>query len=216
MGLLSLVVATLSVAANPVKALGQGYEAFSAGEYSKAARTLAGLDGKLPRTRDYALYLAAESEFYAGRPARARALFATLATDNDSRFAAVAPWRVADCLWAEGRKSDAGAAYHKLLPKPPPGIDAVVARFHLAELAAPADAAKLFHEIHLEHPTHPLAAEAERRAGEVESADAGAEPQAPAADLKARLRRAGLLVEKRHHKEAIAELEAMTNLTPEL
>ena len=222
MALLPLVVATLSAAASPVKALGQGYEAYAAGDYSKAARTLAGLDGKLPRTRDYALYLAAESEFYAGRPARARTLFATLATDKDSRFAAVAPWRVADCLWAEGKKPDAGVAYRKLVAKPAPGIDAVVARFHLAELAAPADAAKLFHEIAVEHPAHPLAAEAERRAGAGDGNGDGGEAgevkaTAPAAplDTKARLRRAAVLADKKHYKEAIAELEAMTGLTPD-
>lgn len=220
MALLSLLAATLSVAAaNPVKALGQGYQAFAAGEYPKAAKTLAGLDGKLPRTRDYALYLAAESEFYAGRPARARALFATLATDKESRFAAVAPWRVADCLWAEGKRTDAGAAYRKLLgPKPPPGIDPVVARFHLAELAEPADASKLFGEIHVEHPAHPLAVEAERRAGAEEATEPVSTPtatRAPVLDVKARLRRAGILADKKHFKEAIAELEALTDLTPE-
>jgi soluble lytic murein transglycosylase len=215
MGLLSLAVATLTVAANPVTVLGQGYRAFAAGEYPQAAKLLAGADARLPRTRDYALYLAAESEFYAGRPARARALFSSLASEKDSRFAPVAPWRVADCLWAEGRKSEAGAAYKKLLPKPPPGIDAVVAQFHLAELAPPADAPGLFHDIHVEHPAHPLAIEAGRRVGA--AADAEATPAAPVlTDPKARLRRAALLADKKHFKEAIAELEAMTNLTPEL
>jgi soluble lytic murein transglycosylase len=214
MALLSLAFATLAVA-TPVKDLGQGYRAYAAGDYARAAKTLTGLEAKLPRTRDYVLYLAAESEFYAGRPARARALFSSLASDKDSRFAPVAPWRVADCLWAEGRKSEAGAAYKKLLPKPPAGIDPVVAQFHLAELAEPADAPRLFHEINVEHPAHPLAAEAGRRAGAAVETDG--QPEAPVlADPKARLRRASLLADKKHYKEAIAELEAMTNLPPEL
>jgi soluble lytic murein transglycosylase len=213
MALLPLVVATLSVAA-PVKTLSQGYQAYTAGEYAKAAKTLAGLEAKLPRNRDYALYLAAESEFYAGRPARARALWASLVNDKDSRFAAVAPWRVADCLWAEGRRADAGAAYKKLLPKPPPGIDPVVAKFHLAELASPEDAPKLFHDIHVEYPAHPLATEAGQRAGGEARSD-GQETPPPLADPKARLRRAALLADKKHYKEAIAELEAMTNLPPD-
>jgi soluble lytic murein transglycosylase len=215
MALLSLAFATLTVAANPVAVLGQGYQAFAAGDYRKAAKTLAGLEARLPRNRDYALYLAAESELYAGRPARARSLFGVLANEKDSRFALLAPWRVADCLWAEGRKSEAGAAYKKLLPKPPPGVDPVVAKFHLAELASPEDAPKLFHDIHVEHPTHPLAAEAGQRAGTEPDDEEPEKAPPPLADPKARLRRAALLADKKHYKEAIAELEAMTNLTPD-
>jgi soluble lytic murein transglycosylase len=214
MAVVSLFLATLSVAANPVASLGEGHRAFAAGEYAKAARTLTGLEAKLPRTRDYALYLAAESEFYAGRPARARALFATLGNEKDSRFAAVAPWRVADCLWAEGKRTEAGVAYRKLPAKAPPGVDPVVAQFHLAELAAPADAARLFHEIDVEHPAHPLATEAGRRAGAVAEAQ---QAPAPAGDPKARLRRAQLLADGKHLKEAIAELEALpATLPPDL
>jgi tetratricopeptide (TPR) repeat protein len=116
MVLLSLLVATLPLAAAaPIAQLSAGHQAYRAGQYQKAARLLAGLPAKLPRTRDYALYFAAESEFYAGRLARARALFDQLADERDSRFAALAPWRVADCLWAEGRKAEAAAAYRKLL-----------------------------------------------------------------------------------------------------
>lgn len=216
MALVSLVVATLSVVVHPVKALDQGHKAFTAGEYPKAARLLAGLDAKLPRTRDYALYLAAESEFYAGRPARARALFAELVNEKDSRFAPVAPWRVADCLWAEGRKADAGAAYRKLVAKPPPGVDAVVARFRLAELAPPAEAGRMFREIHVEHPAHPLAAEASLRAGPEPAEPADDPREAKEREPRARLRRAAVLAGKKHYKEAIAELEALENLPPEL
>jgi soluble lytic murein transglycosylase len=216
MALLSLLAATLTVVATPVKVLDQGQRAFAAGRYAEAARLLAGAEQKLPRTRDYALYLAAESEFYAGRPARARALYTTLIAEKDSRFAPVAPWRVADCLWAEGRKADAGAAYRKLVSKPPPGVDVVVARFHLAELASPADAAKLFHEIHVEHPAHPLAAEADKRAGAAPEAAAEDPAQDKQREPKARLRRAAVLADKKHNKEAIAELEALEKLPPEL
>ena len=205
------LLAALPLSVGPVAELKRGQQAFWAGQYDKAARTLTGLPPRLPRTRDYALYLGGESEFYAGRPARARALFALLAAERDSRFAPMAPWRVADCLWAEGRKPEAVAAYRRLLAAPAPGadVDLVVAKFRVAQLAAPAEADKLFRQIHGEHPAHPLAAEAARRAGP----DASPR-QSPGGDPRARLRRAGLLVGGRHVEEAIAELEALPAALP--
>jgi soluble lytic murein transglycosylase len=209
LALLPLVVAALPLAAAPVAELNRGQKAFWAGQYEKAARTLTGLPARLPRTRDYVLYLGGESEFYAGRPARARALFAQLAAERESRFAPLAPWRVADCLWAEGRKAEAVVAYRRLLAAPPAGVDAVVARFRIAQLAGPAEAGKLLRDIHREHPAHPLAAEA------AQGAEPDASPQPTrGADPRARLRRAALLVEGRHVEEAIAELEALPAALP--
>jgi soluble lytic murein transglycosylase len=223
MVLLSLLAATLPLAAAaPVADLGRGVQAFRAGDYRKAAGLLAPLPARLPRSRDHVLYLAAESEFYAGRPERARPLFEQLAAERDSRFAPLAPWRVADCLWSEGRQADAGAAYRKLLASPPAGVDAVVARFRLAELAPPDEAPALFHKIHVEHPAHPLAAEAGLRSGPAEAEPAAAPPAAepaaprPPLEPKARLRRAAVLAESKQYPEAIAELEALPpDLPPE-
>lgn len=91
------------------------YRAFSAGRYAESAGTLDRLAPRLPRSRDYVLFLAGESAFYAGRAQRARALFEELARAKSSRLAAVGAWRAGDCLWAEGRKAEAVAAYRKLL-----------------------------------------------------------------------------------------------------
>ena len=50
--------------------LRKGHTAFRAGDYAGAAKLLAGLAPRLPRVRDYVLYFAGESEFFAGNPAR--------------------------------------------------------------------------------------------------------------------------------------------------
>jgi soluble lytic murein transglycosylase-like protein/predicted negative regulator of RcsB-dependent stress response len=202
---LTLLLGALPLAASdPLGQLARGYQSFAAGDYQKAARTLDGLHRRVPRVRDYALYFQAESEFFAGRLASARALFVELSGDTESRFAEIAPWRVADCLWMEGRKSEAAESYRRLLAKPPSTVDVVVARFRVAEVADPAVAGPLFRQIHAEHPAHPLAAEAARRV----------EPEAPpdqavGTDPRTRLQRAARLVAGRRFEDAVAELEAL-------
>jgi soluble lytic murein transglycosylase len=197
-----------------IRELDRGQQAFWAGQYERAARTLAGLERRMPRVRDHVLYLAAESELYAGRPARARELFSEVAAERDSRFAPQSPWRVADCLWAEGRKDEAAAAYRRLLAASvPAGVDPVVARFHVAEQAPAVEAGKLFRQIHVDSPAHPLAIEASRLAG---PADDPSEAPAPG-DPRARLRRAAVLLDRRHVDDAIRELEGLPReLPPEL
>jgi soluble lytic murein transglycosylase len=205
MALVSFLVAVLPLAASaPLEGLARGHQAFAAGDYEKAAKALSGLPRRLPRVRDYALYLQAESEFFAGRVASARALFAELSEEKDSRFAEIAPWRVADCLWAEGRKSEAVTSYRRLLARPPAGVDPVVARFRVAELAPAAEAGRLFEQIHAEHPAHPLAEEAAKKTRPPAAAeeDGGTDP-------RTRLRRAARLVEGRRFEEAVAELETL-------
>jgi soluble lytic murein transglycosylase len=236
--------------------LRRGHEAFREGEYAEAARRLGGgLEARLPRSQDYVLFLAAEAEFYAGRPARARALFERLAGLRASRFAPEAPWRVADCLWEEGNRAAAVAAYRRLLapapaakpvrPKkgaPPPEparkpvkpfVDPVVARFRLAEAATGAEARRLFSQVLVEYPAHPLAAEAERRLGALPGAppptgataaapDATPSPPSPGptpagspVSPDERLRRARRLAEGKNFAEAVAELEALPADLPE-
>ncbi len=97
-----------------------GHQAFRAGDYERAARLLDGLPARLPHTRDYVLYLQAESEFYAGRAARARKLFEELAGQTRSPLRTAAAYRAADCRWTEGDHAGAAAAYRKLLG---PGAD---------------------------------------------------------------------------------------------
>ena len=208
-------------------ALERGHRAFQAGEYREAARALDGLAARLPRNADYAQYLAAESEFYAGAPARARALFQALGRRRGSRFTALAPWRAADCLWAEGKRAEAVTAYRKLLgPRngrnAPDAVDTVVARFRVAERAPAAEGRRQLWQIHVDSPAHPLSAEAAKRAGGPPAGAASATAAASAAtesgiEPRERLRRASLLAEGKHYDEAIAELGKMTGaLPPEL
>jgi soluble lytic murein transglycosylase len=133
----------------------RGHQAFRSGEYDQAAKLLDGLPARLPHTRDYVLYVAAESEFYAGRAARARKLFEQLAALPRSPLKLAAAYRVADCRWTEGDHAGAATAYRKLLgpnaegagasrsrnekttaplvaPPGTPPPDPVVARFRIA------------------------------------------------------------------------------------
>lgn len=197
--------------------LAAGHRAFRAGQYPEALRRLAALPGRLPHARDYILYLAAESAFYAGEAPRARALFSALARERGSRFAAIAAWRMADCLWTEGRRDDAARAYRKLLGKTPAAGDTVVARFRVAERSGRQEAERLFRRIHIESPAHPLAEDAERRArsagvlGTAVSANASRDAQiAP----RERLRRAARLAEDKRWQEALAELDRLSGDLP--
>jgi soluble lytic murein transglycosylase len=195
--------------------LARGHRLFLAGDYREAARVLDGLAPRLPHSGDYATYFAAESTFYAGDPARARALFETLAKQRASRFAAVAPWRVADCLWAEGRRVEAVVAYRRLATRPiAGGVDAVVARFRVSELAPAVDQPRLFRQIHLDFPAHPLAEVAARRSGG--PATAGERQPALAAGPEPRelLQRAALLADGKHYDEALAELDRLPGELP--
>ena len=110
---------------------GRAVDAYRAGDYDEAAKQLRGLPARLPRVRDHVLYLAGESEFFAGRPKDALALFRQLERDKAARLAALAPYRVADCLWASGDRAGAVAAYRRLLgnsaegERPSPKLDRV-------------------------------------------------------------------------------------------
>jgi len=201
-----LLLSLLWSGATPIAELEKGRRAFAAGEYREAVKTLDGLAAKLPRTGDYALYVLAESQFYAGEPGRARATFEALGKQRASRLAPVAAWRVADCLWAEGKRSEAGNAYRKVLRGSAPALaDPVVARFRLAQLASGDEARRLFRQIHVDSPAHPLADEADRLAGG--PAPTGA--TVPTADPRERLKRAVLLAEGKHYQEAIDELDKL-------
>jgi soluble lytic murein transglycosylase len=212
--LAATLAASTGEAHSAVADLARGYRAFVAGEYQEAARALDGLAARLPRNGDYALYLAAESEFYAGAPARARPLFEALGRQRSSRFAPLAPWRVADCLWAEGKQKEAVAGYRRLAAgRTPAGIDPVVARFRVTELAPSAEQRRLYREIHVGYPAHPLADVAGRRAAGPTAGEghpAGAEPEP-----RERLQRAALLAEGRHYDEALAELDRLPAQLPE-
>jgi soluble lytic murein transglycosylase len=211
--------------------------AFRAGEYDKAAHALPALGEALPRNRDYYLYFLGESQFYTGAYAKARAAFADLSKLHDSRFAATAPARVADCLWMEGKREEAAAAYRKLLGGKP-AFDLAVARFRLAEVQAEAvarakddkngkdngkdnqvakdAAARTFVQLHVDFPAHPLGALAGKRAALLAPA-ATNQPAASEPTPSERLQRAATLSKSHHWQEALDELALLpTSLPPEL
>lgn len=218
--------------------LRKGHTAFRAGDYAGAAKLLTGLAPKLPRVRDYVLYFAGESEFFAGNPARARTLFSELERQKSSRLQPLAAFRVADCLWTEGDRKEAVTRYRKLLgasaegEKPSErlsrtranqaaavgnvGPDVAVARYRVALMLEEKDkdrAARAFRAIHVEFPAHPLASEALARATTLAPAPATAATTSDTATPEERLRRAERLAEDRLFDAAVAELGKLSGVT---
>jgi soluble lytic murein transglycosylase len=203
--------------------LAHGFLALRAGDYHESARRLEGLPQRLPRNRDYALYLLGESLFYDGSYARARAAFSELAKLRSSRFAGIAAWRVADCQWMQGEQSEAAAGYQRLLTQKTPGTDPALAHFRLAEFAAEKtalqagttaqDARRLYLQVHLDFPSHPLAAEAVKRAAGL-GAPAAAPAELATLSPHERLRRADKLADGREYQAALDELALLPATLP--
>jgi soluble lytic murein transglycosylase len=224
-GMLTAPLALLLVAAAPTPSpakerLAFALNAFRQGEYAQSARALSALPGALPKNHDYYLYFLGESQFYAGDYGKARSTFVRLGRSRASRFAAVAPWRVADCLWMEGQRSVAAAAYRKVVRGT--GGDAAIARFRMAEVQAEmahgraseaAAAGRAFMQIHVEFPAHPLAAEAGRRAALLLPPQPGKTARAEPSPRE-RLRRAATLSDGRHWQEALDELALLPSTLP--
>ncbi|MGB8294912.1 MAG: transglycosylase SLT domain-containing protein [Polyangia bacterium] len=223
LGVCIALAAAAPPARGPVADLARGFQALRAGDFHESARALDGLAQKLPRNRDYVLYLLGEGLFYDGSYAKARAAFSELAKLRPSRFAGVAPWRAADCQWMQGQRKDAAEAYRRLLAGKTPGTDPAVARFRLAEFAAEKAASQggaaaeearhLFLQVHLDFPAHPLAAEAAKRAA-VLSAPTAAAPEAAVFSPRERLHRAEKLAEGREYQAALDELALLPAALP--
>jgi soluble lytic murein transglycosylase len=216
-----------AAAKTPIAELARGYAAFRAGDYAEAKRALSAAAGHGLRVDDWAVFFLAESEFYDGEYAAARARFERLA-HGKGRPAELAPARVADCLWREGDHAKAGRAYAAVVKTAGAHanafVDVGVARFHLAELADerdPAAGRRQFLALAKDLPAHPLADEALRRAAPPVAATPTS-PEAGPADALApedRLRRAETLTRDRHWDEALVELgklPAGDNLPPAL
>jgi soluble lytic murein transglycosylase len=221
---LALTAAAPAQTREPAGAFADAVAAFRAGDYVKAARTLPTLGDALPRNRDYYLYFLGESQFYAGAYAKAGATFSELGKLRDSRFAAVSPWRAADCLWMEDKRAEAATAYRKLLAGKA-AADTAVARFRLAEVQAEAAAhssgkrgvmeaaARVFMQIHIDFPAHPLGIEAGKRAAEPAPAATTAAAKTEPAPQE-RLQRAATLSQGHHWQEALDELARLPAVLP--
>jgi len=229
--LIVLAASAATRARMPADAFTEALAAFRAGEYDKAARALPALGDALPKNKDYYLYFLGESQFYASAYAKARATFTELGKQHDSRFTAIAPARVADCLWMEGKREEAAATYRRLLGGKPT-FDQAVARFRVAEVQAEAAAhapdhksngksatdaaARAFMQIHVDFPAHPLGIEAGRRAALLSPATAD-QPAASEPTPAERLQRAATLSKSHRWQEALDELELLpATLPPEL
>jgi soluble lytic murein transglycosylase len=215
----------LLLAAAPLPAGADGsavaLTAFRQDDYRAAVRALPSLGRALPKNRDYYLYFLGESHFYSGDYNKARAAFTDLATLRDSRFAALAPWRVADCLWLEGKRGEAAAAYRKVVSGK--GGDPAVARFRIAEVEAEslagrdrseaAAAARAFMQIHVDFPAHPLGIEAGLRAARLAPTSPGEQARSEPSPSE-RLQRAATLSKSRHWQEALDELARLPPALP--
>jgi len=205
-----------------VSELSKGYAFYRVGDYHAAVQALRTAVGKDMRSKDWALFILAESQFYEGEYRAARETFEKVAKGH-GRPAEMAPFRIADCLWMEGDRAKAAASYGRLAKtaKPRSG-DVALARFRIAEAAADRDrdgARKQFLAIARDFPAHPLADEALRRIGGATPSTPTQTPTPTMADLPPadRLKRAESLSKDRHWDEALAELAKLpATLTPEL
>ncbi len=223
MSAVSLALVFLMVAPSksrgPADDLGGALAAFRRGDYAKAASGFAASRGALEKNQDYLLHFSAESAFYAGDYPKAASAFDRLAKLRDSRFAAMAAWRAADCLWMQGKRREAAAVYRKLLGAKGPA-DQAVGRYRVAEVlaedalakddrtkdkAAVAAAARAFMQIHVDFPAHPLGVAAGKRAAELAPGGVATEARSEPSPQE-RLQRAAALSKSRHWQEAIDEL----------
>ena len=217
--------------AKPPSNLARGFAAYRAGEYHDATKALRTALGEKLRNEDWAAFLLGESAFYDGDYRAARAAFERASHAHGGRPGAMAPFRIADCLWMEGDRAAAAKAYAGLVKKATPTTgDVVLARFRIAEAAAahdPAAAKKQLLAIARDYPAHPLGDEALRRAGApatpaVASKAVPSSKEAAAAAPTAtdnlsvpdRLKRAESLTKDRHWDEALVELDRLPSALP--
>ena len=212
--------------ARPTSNLARGFAAYRAGEYHDAAKALRTALGEKLRNEDWAAFLLGESEFYDGDYRAARTAFERASHAHGGKPAAMAPFRIADCLWMQGDRAAAAKAYAGLVKKAAPTTgDVALARFRIAEAAVardPAGAKKQFLAIARDFPAHPLGDEALRRTGTPAAPAAPATKEAaPAAptttdnlSVPDRLRRAESLTKDRHWDEALAELDRLPATLP--
>ncbi len=149
----------------PWAALRQAVAAYRQGDFEAcASRAASAADPCL--NKDVAVFLEAQCLFHAGHLEAALARFeAVPAARPDTRLAALAASRRADCLWELGRGLEAAQAYMQAAALPPdPRVDGAVGFARRAELALSLgreeEARALWLALRRRHPEHPLASPA--------------------------------------------------------
>lgn len=185
--------------ASPADDLGAAYRAYDAGDLDGAHAALARLDVDRLANKDYAWWLRGMVALRRGEPAAARADFERVARVGGSRYAREIPWRLADTLWAEGKRGAAATAYQKLIAASGAAElgDVGTAKFRIAETRTGKAAIAGYRRLVIEHPSHPLAPRAEARLVAL---------RAPALTTDDRLERAKQLTAAHLWDEAIEEL----------
>ncbi|MFN0249822.1 MAG: transglycosylase SLT domain-containing protein [Kofleriaceae bacterium] len=152
--------------ASPATDLGAAYKAYDANDLDGAHAALAKLDIDKLIAKDYALWLRGMVALRSGDAATADAAFRDLG-QLGGRLAREVPWRRADVLWSRGDRASAAKAYAKLIATDNASDqgDVGTAKFRIAEVATGSARTAAFRRLVLEHPAHPLAAEAMKRAG---------------------------------------------------
>lgn len=183
-----------------VARLGRGYKLYLDGEYAAAAKELSAIQPSTMQNVDYVLYLLATSQLLSGDASSALVNFRQLSSLS-SRFAVVARWRIADCLWAAGELENARKQYELMLGNVTAEVEPAVARFRIGEALAkksgPAAALAQWRKVYVSEPLHPLAEVALARL-----TAAGAPPITP----EERITRAKILTNNRAWPRALEEL----------
>ena len=213
-----MVVAGALLAAMPARAddaaarqLGTAFAKYEAGDLAGARAALAGLAPDQLANPDYLLWVRGQIALLDGRPADAAVDFAALAATPGSRFARAAAWRAADAAWDQGQHADAARTYARLRAVPGASdlADLGVVSYRQAVAAGEADPAAgqaALRRFLRDHPTHPLAADADRAL-----AAAGAPPTYSDDD---RIARAQQMLDDHAWDAAVAELAQIDARVP--
>ncbi|MBL9006801.1 MAG: transglycosylase SLT domain-containing protein [Myxococcales bacterium] len=207
-------------AKGPVDTARRAVVSYRSGDYAGARKLLLPLAdrGALTslRSRDYLLYLLAESELLLGEETSDRRVWQSaqrhlreLEKLSTSPLLSLARVRLADCLYrlSPDGKSDAevGTLYRAALASGRSEIDAAMLRFRLGEIAERAgkknDAREHWRKLYIEHPLHPFAATAQERLRKLDAT--------VKLEVGERIARAKNLLNGHRWFDAVAELRAI-------
>lgn len=152
--------------------LGDAFRAYDKSDFVVAKKLLGKLDDRKVVSLDYALWLRGMVALRTGDNAAAKRAFQSLSKLAGSKYAPEVPWRLADVAWQAGDRAGAAKAYAKLIKSESAGRvgDVGTAKFRIA-VSAPSVAA--YRAVVIDHPSHPLAARAEKRMLELGGAALG-------------------------------------------